>query len=351
MTAPLVSVVMPVYNGERFVVEAVRSILAQTFRDFECLVVDDGSTDRTPELLAAEQARDPRLVVHRQPSNLGFRTALTTGCALARGELIARMDADDISLPTRLERQVAFLQEHPTVGVVGSAIQFVDDRGVRGRIKSYPIGGGLTSVTRVTTRSRVLFFNSLVHPSVMLRRAVLEAAGGYPTGCTGGTEDYALFLELSWKSRIANVADVLLLYRVWGGNMTQTRWEAQERDATRLLQEFVQRTFDVVLTTDSVLALRGLSRNDYPRTSRELKGLAALIERLRAEYMKGPHLTRVDRKEIRKDAGVRLLLLSALALRTDPFFSAQLAIRALLASPRSASTFAMKVVRQLRGGD
>src|ERR1051325_12092899 len=113
MSAPLVSVVMPVYNGERFVVEAVQSILAQTFRDFECIVVDDGSTDRTPERLGAEQARDPRLVVHRQPSNLGFRTALTTGCALARGELIARMDADDISLPTRPERAGGVLPGEP----------------------------------------------------------------------------------------------------------------------------------------------------------------------------------------------------------------------------------------------
>jgi glycosyltransferase involved in cell wall biosynthesis len=344
MTAPLVSVVMPVYNGERFVVEAVRSIVAQTFADFELLVVDDGSTDGTPELLAAEQARDPRLVVHRQPSNQGFLAALTTGCTLARGELIARMDADDISLPTRLERQVAFLQANPAVGVVGSAIQFVDDRGARGRIKSYPIGGGLAAWS-------MLFFNSLVHPSVMLRRAALEAAGGYPAGCAGGTEDYALFLELSWKSRIANVADVLLLYRVWGGNMTKTRWEAQERDATRLLQEFVQRTFDLTLTADNVLALRGLSRNDYPKTSRDVRTLAALIERLRAEYTKSPRLTGVDRKEIKKDAGVRLLLLSALALRTDPFFSARLALQALLTSPGSASTFAMKVVRQLRGAD
>src|SRR5262245_39958720 len=118
MSAPLVSVVMPAYNGERFVVEAVRSILAQTFRDFELIVVDDGSTDRTAELVAAEQSRDPRVVVHRQPSNQGFRIALNAGCALARGELIARMDADDVSLPERFERQVAFLRAHPEVGVV-----------------------------------------------------------------------------------------------------------------------------------------------------------------------------------------------------------------------------------------
>ena len=109
MSAPLVSVVMPVYNGEAFIVDAVRSILAQTLRDFELIVVDDGSTDKTAELLAAERSADARLVVHTQPSNMGFRTALNTGCALARGAFVACMDADDVSLSDRLERQVAFL--------------------------------------------------------------------------------------------------------------------------------------------------------------------------------------------------------------------------------------------------
>jgi len=183
MTAPLVSAVMPVYNGERFVVEAVRSILAQTFGDFECVVVDDGSTDGTAKLLEAEQARDSRLVVHRQPSNLGFRAALNTGCALARGELIARMDADDISEPTRFEQQVAFLRAHPEVGVVGSAMQVIDDHGVRGRVKSYPAGGGLAAWS-------MLFFNSLGHPSVMMRRALLEAAFHY--GGADGALDHGL---------------------------------------------------------------------------------------------------------------------------------------------------------------
>src|SRR5262245_2206009 len=166
--SPLVSVVMPVYNGERFVLEAVRSILAQTLRDFELLVVDDGSTDRTAELLAVEQARDERLIVHRLPSNVGFRTALNAGCALARGELIARMDADDISLPTRLARQVEFLRQHPDVAVVGAAIQVIDGNGVRGRFKSYPVQPGLAAWS-------MLFFSSLAHPAVILRRDALEA--------------------------------------------------------------------------------------------------------------------------------------------------------------------------------
>ena len=343
MTAPLVSAVMPVYNGERFVVEAVRSILAQTLGDFECVVVDDGSTDRTAKLLEAEQALDSRLVVHRQPSNLGFRTALNTGCALARGEFIARMDADDISEPTRFERQVAFLRAHPEVGVVGSAMQFIDDRGVRGRVKSYPAGGGLAAWS-------MLFFNSLGHPSVMMRRALLQAAGWYPAGCAGGTEDYAIFLDLSWKSRVANLPEVLLLYRVWGGNMTHTKWEAQEGDAVRLLRAFAASSLGIDLTPDDAFAMRGLARDQYPTDARAAARLGSLIEKLLPHYVDlfrdSPH----DVREIRTDAGIRLWLLSALALRRASPQSLSLAAKAFTTSPMSLGAFVAKVAGRLTHG-
>jgi glycosyltransferase involved in cell wall biosynthesis len=340
MSAPLISVVMPVYNGERFVVEAVRSILAQTCRDFECIVVDDGSTDKTAELLAAEQAADARLVVHRQPSNMGFRTALNTGCALARGELVARMDADDVSLPTRLERQVGFLQANPTVGVVGSAVQLIDAQGVRGRVKSFPLTGGLVAWS-------MLFFNSLAHPSVMLRRRVLEAAGFYPAGCAGGTEDYALFLEISRTWRLANLDDVLLLYRVWGGNMTKTAWDVQERDAIRLILQFLATRFDVVLTADEATALRGLSRDQYPGDPREAARLGSLIERLVPVYVEHFSADAADAQAIRHDAGIRLWLLSALALRRGSPASLSLAAKAFATSPSSLGSFVAKAARRL----
>jgi glycosyltransferase involved in cell wall biosynthesis len=336
MTAPLVSAVMPVYNGERFVVEAVRSILAQTFGDFECLVVDDGSTDRTAKLLEEEQARDSRLVVHRHPSNFGFRTALNTGCALARGEFIARMDADDISEPTRFARQVAFLQAHPEVGVVGSAMQFIDDRGVRGRVKSYPAGGGVAAWS-------MLFFNSLGHPSVMMRRALLEAAGGYPAGCAGGTEDYAIFLDLSWKSRIANLPEVLLQYRVWGGNMTHTKWQAQEDDAVRLLRAFAASSLGLDLTRDDAFAMRGLARDQYPTDARAAARLGSLIDKLLPHYVDRFRDSPRDVREIRTDAGIRLWLLSALALRRASPQSLSLAAKAFTTSPMSLGAFIAKV--------
>lgn len=336
---PLVSVVMPIYNGERFVVEAVRSILAQTLADFELIVVDDGSTDRTAELLAAEQRTDSRVVVHRQPSNMGFRTALNTGCGLARAEFIARLDADDVSLPMRLERQIAFLTANPGVGVVGSAVQVIDERGARDRIHSYPLGSGLAAWS-------MIFFNSLAHPSVTMRRAVVEAVGGYPAGCAGGTEDYAIFLDISRKSRLANLPDVLLLYRVWGGNMTQVKWEAQERDAVRLLRQFLQTSFGFALSEEDAVALRGLSRDQYPRDPDTAARIGAIIEELAPKFEAAFAGSADDVAAIRNDAGMRLWLLSALALRRASPASFTLAARALRTSPGSLASFVAKAGRR-----
>ena len=342
MPAPLVSVVMPVYNGERFVVEAVRSIVAQTFADFELLVIDDGSIDRTAALLEAERKADPRIVVHRQPVNAGFKAALDEGCARARGRYIARMDADDISLPARLERQVAFLEQHPDVGAVGSAIQVINEYGARGRTKSYPLGSGLAAWSMV-------FFNSLAHPATMLRRATFEALGGYPAGCAGGTEDYAIFLEIARISRLANLADVLLLYRMWGGNMTKTKWEAQEVDAVRLLRQFLANAFSVELSSDDAFALRGLSRDEYPRDAAQAARVGSIIDRLVAHFAELFAGHPDDVQAIRLDAGVRLLLLAALAARHGSARSLSLAARALAISPASLAAFAGKVARRLIG--
>ena len=331
---------MPVFNGERFLGEAIDSILGQSFRDFECIVVDDGSTDRTPDLLAATQARDPRVVVHRQRGNTGFRSALNAGCALARGEFIARMDADDVSLPTRLDRQIAFLRTYPRVGAVGSAVQLIDERGTRGRVKTYPSGSGLAAWS-------MLFFNSLAHPTVTMRRAVLESIGFFPAGCAGGTEDYAVFLDFSRKSRLANLSEVLLWYRVWGGSMTHVKWEVQERDAVRLLQEFLREVFGFELTVEMALSLRGLSRNQYPSQPRDMERIGAMIERLVPLYVSRFADNRLDVRAIRKDASVRLWLLSALAARRSPLQAMSMARRALSLSPLAFAEFLLKVTRRL----
>jgi glycosyltransferase involved in cell wall biosynthesis len=123
----MISAVMGVYNGEKDVAEAVQSICRQTFRDFEFIIVDDGSTDGASEILRRHAAEDSRICLVSLQPNQGLVTALNRGCAAARGEFIARMDADDVSLPDRFEKQIGFLRMHPWISVLGDASRFIQD--------------------------------------------------------------------------------------------------------------------------------------------------------------------------------------------------------------------------------
>ena len=134
MSVPRLSVILPVYNGSAFLAEAMESVLNQTFRDFELLVIDDASTDGSAAV--AEQFGDPRVRVIRQEANRRLPATLNHGLDLARGEWVARMDADDICHPQRFARQVAFLEAHPDHGVVGSWSEDIDEYG-----KPFPMGG------------------------------------------------------------------------------------------------------------------------------------------------------------------------------------------------------------------
>ena len=152
---PVVSVVMCTYNGERFLRPAIESILNQTFRDFE-LVVDDGSTDRTPRILAEFKARDTRVIVLTNERNLGIAAATNRGLAAARGEYIALQDHDDISLPHRFQTQVDFLNSHSEIALVGSDATLIDDNDcVRCTLTGGRTGSPLRRRCRRSSMSRV----------------------------------------------------------------------------------------------------------------------------------------------------------------------------------------------------
>lgn len=216
--APAVSVLMPVYNGERFLVEAIESILGQTFADFEFVIVDDGSTDSSPAILADYASRDLRIRVLSQ-ANTGIVAALNRGLAECRAPLVARMDADDISLPTRLERQVAFLAVHPHVAVVGTAFQLVSETGSAGPVVRH-------ARAHHAIRRGLRHGNCLGHPTVMMRREAIVAVGGYREFLRHA-EDYDLWARVAERYELANISDCLLLYRVHGGQVSSAVAEAQ----------------------------------------------------------------------------------------------------------------------------
>jgi glycosyltransferase involved in cell wall biosynthesis len=210
-------VLLPVFNGERYVAEAIASVLEQSLRALELVVVDDGSTDGTPRLLAEDAARAARVVVVRQ-DNAGLPPTLNRGLALARAELVARLDADDQCLPGRLERQREHLRAHPRVLAVGGAAQMMDEDGRVFEQSRYPL-------SPEEVRRAFAYTTPIVHPGVMFRRSAVMAAGGY-RACSDA-EDLDLWLRLAERGDLANLADALVRYRVHPGQLSARKIELQ----------------------------------------------------------------------------------------------------------------------------
>lgn len=201
--APRVTVLMPVFNGGGFLVEAIRSILEQTFSDFEFLIVDDGSTDDSAAVVSS--FADPRIRLVRNGANLGLIASLNVGLGLSRGTYVARMDADDVSLPERLQRQVEYLDAHPEVTVCGSWLEAFDGRTVT--LWSPPL-------TDPEIKCSLLFESVIYHPTVMVRQsALLKGPVRYHPGYPHA-EDYELWARMAGNWRFANLDCVLLRYRL-----------------------------------------------------------------------------------------------------------------------------------------
>jgi hypothetical protein len=205
MTAPIVSVVMSVFNGERFLREAIESILDQSFTDFEFIVVDDGSTDDSVSILDSYQNCDARVKVYHHEHG-GLIESLNQGCCLSQGKYIARMDADDIASKDRLTWQVDYTEAHPGIGVLGGAVEWIDAAGKSLRTCRYPSGDG-------QIKTHLLHGCALWHPTVLLRREVFVWAGGYRKVVVDA-EDYDLWLRIADRFQLENLEAVVLKYRI-----------------------------------------------------------------------------------------------------------------------------------------
>jgi glycosyltransferase involved in cell wall biosynthesis len=218
--APAISVVLPVYNAEAYVREAVESILSQSFIDFELIIINDGSSDGSGDILRELAARDPRIDLIEQPNN-GLVAALNEGIARAQAGLIARMDADDVAMPERLALQYARMEASPQLAVLGSFMRLMDGAGNVIRLADYP-------VTEADTLRFLEQGCPVAHPSVMMRRDVVLAVGGYRKAFAH-CEDYDLWLRISERGfDIANIPNPLLNYRLHGTNVSSVHREAQE---------------------------------------------------------------------------------------------------------------------------
>jgi glycosyltransferase involved in cell wall biosynthesis len=235
MNDPVISVCMPVYNAERYVAEAVESILNQTFGDFEFLIVDDGSTDGSLEVLRDYAGRDRRIRLTSRP-NKGLVATLNELVEQSRGRLLARMDADDVALPERFARQVEYLRSHPECLVVGCRVWEIDPEG--DTIGEYPTLEDHEAIDAFHFRIRG---PALIHPSVMMRRDAVLVVGGYRHFLIG--EDVDLLLRLAERGRLARVPEFLLNYRTHEASYSRspTAWERSYRVLCEILTDAYRR--------------------------------------------------------------------------------------------------------------
>jgi glycosyltransferase involved in cell wall biosynthesis len=211
---PRVSVLMSVYNGERFLINSVESILEQTFPDFEFLIIDDGSTDSTWEILEKYADKEARIILVRNEKNIGLTRSLNKGLALARGEYLARQDADDISLPQRLEMQVKFLDAHPEVSLVGTGMEIIDENGKILALHQPPTDHESIAAELLIKN------NSVGHSTVMARLDILKELRGYNERLPYA-QDYDLWWRLCRKRKIANLPEILVKWRDTPGNISR----------------------------------------------------------------------------------------------------------------------------------
>jgi hypothetical protein len=247
MSAPVISVLMAVRNGERHVRSAIDSLLQQTCQDFELIVLDDGSNDDTPEILAAFD--DPRLVRKSWPESIGLTRALNRGLALARGRFIARQDADDLSMPRRLELQAAFLESHPQVGLVGSGYWRINEAGAK-------TGDGYPPLDMAQIRWHLLFHNPFCHSAVMFRRDLLQDLGGGYDDRLSYSQDFDLWSRLLRVSEGANLTEPLVSLREHESSISYAsetlQQAAADQIALRNLQAF-DPSLDLSLTQVSAM--------------------------------------------------------------------------------------------------
>ncbi|UZJ39118.1 MULTISPECIES: glycosyltransferase [unclassified Prosthecochloris] len=235
---PTVSVIMPVYNGNKHLAEAIESILSQHFRDFEFLIMDDGSTDNSQDIVRSYH--DRRIKLYRTEKNNGIANTLNSGISIAQGKYIARMDCDDISHPERLRAQVNFLEEHPEIGLLGTGVVKIKKKR-NSKAVFWPSSDPEIKID-------LLFQNPFFHPSIMARTDLLRKTRYDENQIYA--QDYGLWVALASQTRFANLPATLLRYRTHEGQVTKTKGRQQALSARKIRQHYISELFPTITKTE-----------------------------------------------------------------------------------------------------
>lgn len=239
MSMPLVTVIIPVFNQEQFLGECMRSILGQSYRNLEIIVVDDASTDESGNVVNALQ--DDRIILTRNKTNIGLAATVNEAIRRSRGEFIARMDADDIAVPNRVEMQVAFMQSHSEVSISGGAMQSF---GHSNFLHRFPM-------THEACKAQLLFNVCFGHPTVMFRKSMFDGRDTwYNEELRQYSEEYELWCRLVDRFTFANVPNVLLRYRTFAPGLKSTADEKRVANSRLIRKKFITTQFGEVMQAD-----------------------------------------------------------------------------------------------------
>jgi len=244
--SPKISVILPVFNAQSYLRESIDSILSQSFQDFELIIINDGSTDQSLSIM--KSYTDPRIRIIHQ-ANAGLPISLNRGIAIAQGQYLARQDADDISLPERFSKQVAYLDANPQCALLGTWAQILVENALTERSLSHPHLNG-------DIQLKLPFFNCFVHSSVMIRKSILKNSGVYPEDPEKfPPEDYDLWLRIARNAEVANLPEMLLHYREVPSSISRTKLEIMQNRAELMSLLEIQSILPKSIDAD---ALKGL---------------------------------------------------------------------------------------------
>jgi len=245
---PRISVVMSAYNSEKYIKEAIDSILSQTYEDFEYIIINDGSTDKTEEII--QSYNDDRIVYVNNEENIGLTKSLNKGIKMAKGEYIARMDADDISLPHRFQKQVDFMDANHDVGVVGSWMECFGD---------------VNRIVKIPTEHEDLFYSflhtypTIPHPTAFIRKAILFGNNIFYDESVKYAQDFKLWNELKYVTRLSNMPEVLLLYRVNSCSISSLNKEEQNNIRYQVVKGSFEKCFNHEYVYDDIVNRKNYS--------------------------------------------------------------------------------------------
>lgn len=301
MRNPKVTVLMPVYDGARYLKQAINSILAQTYTNFELLIIDDASTDDSNRIIQSFKDERIRLVTHKTNHNL--TKTLNEGLNLAVGKYIARMDQDDVSLPTRLAKQVTFLDNNSEVGIVGTDVQIIDQLSKRGAIINFP-------KTPILIQWSLCFYSPLAHPTVMMHKKLIRDLGGYTSELLGrdakfGGEDYALWCHASTITRLSNLNEILLYLRKHQTNMSKVYLKKHAKNTAKISQFMLSNALGTTIPINVVDLLV-----NSPQVSDAHWEASSVIVRLHQSLIAKTVFSQKEHIIVLEDVAIRLLKLA-----------------------------------------